>query len=143
MQVQIYEVCPDALNKALAEYLRSSELLVPPKNVDIIKTGHGKEMPPMDEDWFYKRAASVVRKLCINTIKGCTSGVSVPRLSVSYGNIKNRGCRPSKNVRGSKGYLRKILQDLEKCDWVVKAEKGRKLTNEAMGIIAQLVERVR
>jgi small subunit ribosomal protein S19e len=143
MKIPIFEVCPHALNRVLAEHIKTSEILTIPKEVDIIKTGHGKEMPPADSDWYYKRAASIIRKLCINTIGEYKWGVGIPTFASRYGCRKNRGSRPSKMVNGATGHVRKIMHDFERCNWVIKVEKGRKLTEEALNVIGQLIEKVK
>merc|ERR1712017_33910 len=50
---------------AYADFLKRTNKIELPKWVDIVKTGHYHELSPYDEDWFYTRAAAIVRKLYI------------------------------------------------------------------------------
>ncbi len=98
-----------------------------------VKTGHGRQRPPTDPDWFYTRSASVmlkIRKL---------GPIGVNKLSLKYGNRKNRGMRPEKFAAGSRNLLRKILQQLESQKLIQKAEigahKGKILTDDGNRLI--------
>lgn len=46
--------------KAYALHLKKSGRLEMPTYVDLIKTSCAKEMPPLDQDWFYVRAGKSV-----------------------------------------------------------------------------------
>ncbi|KAK3076952.1 40S ribosomal protein S19, partial [Coniosporium uncinatum] len=76
--------------------------------IDTVKTGHHKELPPQDQDWFYTRAAAVARHVYLRKTVG------VGRLRKVHGSTKNRGARPSHHVDASGSVDRKILQALEK-----------------------------
>merc|ERR1712146_102916 len=49
--------------KAAAEFLKRQPKFDVPKYHDIVKTAVAKEFAPYDEDWFYIRAASIMRKV--------------------------------------------------------------------------------
>jgi len=62
--VNALEVPADRLIRRLAEYLRENVPEVKPPSWHIfVKTGCFKEKPPTDPDWWYTRAASIMRKL--------------------------------------------------------------------------------
>src|SRR3989338_1228886 len=84
----------------------------------ILKTGMHKERPPVDEDWWYFRSASVLR----NIYRFGPVGVS--KLRTKYGGKKNRGVKKEHFYKGSGSILRKSLQQLEKAGFVKFAEKG-------------------
>ena len=114
-------------NKMLAEALKKGKLFDRPEWVSFVKTGAGKARPNTDEDFWYKRAASILRQIYIKGIVG------VERLRTRYGNRKKRGMKPSKFVKGSGKIIRTILQQAEEAGLVAKAEsskKGRKLTEK-------------
>ena len=114
-------------NKSLAEALKKDGHFKSPEWVEFVKTGPGKERPSTEKDFWYIRAASVLRQIYIKGIVG------VERLRTRYGNKKNRGQRPSKFVKGSGKIIRLILQQAEEAGLVTKAEgkkKGRMLTKE-------------
>ncbi len=52
----------DAFISAYANHLKRSGKLEVPTWVDIVKTGHYKELAPYDPDWYYVRAGSFCSK---------------------------------------------------------------------------------
>ena len=105
----------------------------PPDWAAYVKTGHGKQRPPIREDWWFVRAGAVL--LSIQKL----GPVGVSKLSVKYGNRKNNGVAPEKFARGSRNIIRKILQQLESSGLVKQEEvgvhKGRVITNDAIKLI--------
>ncbi|KAG4303344.1 hypothetical protein PCK1_000308 [Pneumocystis canis] len=108
-----------------ALFLKQSGKLEVPSWVDLVKTGHFKELAPYNPDWFYTRAAAIARHLYLRKRSG------VGGLSKLYGGSKNRGSRPSHHYNGSKSIQRKVLQSLEKLGVLEKDERGgRKLSQQ-------------
>ena len=119
-------------NKILAAALKKEGAFQPPEWVLFVKSGHGKQRPIEDEDFWYKRAASVLRQIYIR------GGVGVQRLRTRYGNRKNRGKQPAHFARGSGKILRLILQQGEKAGLLTKGAgkiKGRVLTEEGKKLL--------
>tara|TARA_Y100000310_G_scaffold97577_1_gene95217 strand:- start:4054 stop:4458 length:405 start_codon:yes stop_codon:yes gene_type:complete len=83
-----------------------------------VKTGAGRERPPINKDWWYFRAASILRKIYIN------GPVGVSKLRVKYGNKKNRGHKPDKPYKASGKIIRTVLQQLEKQEFIKQTTKG-------------------
>ena len=115
----------------LAEELKSS--IKNPEWTKFVKTGAAKERPPANEDWFYMRAASVLRTVYL---KG---PIGVQKLRVKYGSKKNRGHNPEKFYKGSGKILRTILQQLEKAELVKfqkeGVHKGRIITPKGTSLV--------
>ncbi len=105
------------INKASAE-LQKMAGMKPPEWAGFVKTGVSKERPPMQENWWWIRSASILRKLYLGQIVG------VSRLRKEYGGRKNRGHKPEHKRKASGAVIRKILQQLE-AEGMVKTEKGR------------------
>ena len=61
----VYDVPADELIKLTAEKLKEMGLQ-PPEFTKFVKTGVHKEKPPEDEDWWYIRCASVLRRIYID-----------------------------------------------------------------------------
>ncbi len=123
--MSIYEIPADLYNKKLAEALKEKEEFKMPEWADYVKTSVARERPPIEEDWWYKRAASILRQLYIKGIVG------VGRLKTRYGGRKNRGMKPEKFRKGSGKIIRTILQQAEKAGIVEKFKDkrtGRRLT---------------
>lgn len=92
---------------AFAKYLRESDAFVLPEWVDIVKTANGRELPPLDPNWFYVRAASIARKVYLN------DGIGVGALARWYGKAKYRGTLPRRHHDASRKIIRTILIMLE------------------------------
>jgi small subunit ribosomal protein S19e len=116
-----------------------------PAWVDTVKTGHSRELPPQDPDWFYVRAAAVaVRVMPLSNeapVHSCLANqnqrhvylrktVGVGRLRKVHGATKNRGARPNHHQDASGSVDRKVLQALEKIGVVEQDEDkgGRRVT---------------
>jgi len=129
----VFDVNPTELILKTAEKLKDFKEIQPPDWARFVKTGHGRDRPPVQDDWWYIRSAAVLRKLMI---KG---PIGVNKLRVLYGNRKNYGMAPEHFVKASGNILRKILQQLEKANLVKKAEKevhkGRVASSEGIALI--------
>jgi small subunit ribosomal protein S19e len=110
------EVDSQALIEKLASKLQKD--IKAPEWASVVKTGHGRQRPPVRNDWWQVRAASMMLKV------QRLGPIGVNKLSVKYGNRKNRGVRPEKFAAGSRSVIRKIMQQLEEKKYVQKAEAG-------------------
>jgi small subunit ribosomal protein S19e len=122
----VRDVAADKFIPAYAAHLKRSNKLELPNWVDVVKTGPQRELPPMDVDWYYTRAASIARKIYLNP------GIGVGALARWYGDKSSSGNRPEHFRKASRGLIRHILQNLEKADLVaaVDAKGGRRLSPE-------------
>ncbi|HIQ24092.1 MAG TPA: 30S ribosomal protein S19e [Pyrodictium delaneyi] len=143
--VTALEVPADLLIERVAQKLKQMPQIRPPAWAYYVKTGVHKERPPEDPEWWYYRAASILRKL----YKRGTP-VGIERLRTAYGGRVNRGVAPEHFVKGSGSIVRKILQQLERAGLVVKVRgKGRTLSprgrslldNTAYEIMKELAEK--
>ncbi|KAI9781284.1 MAG: 40S ribosomal protein S19 [Geoglossum umbratile] len=122
--VSVRDVEAQKFIDAYAAFLKRQGKLPIPGWVDTVKTGHFKELPPQNIDWFYIRAASVARHVYLRKTVG------VGRLRKAHGGQKNRGSRPSHHVDASGSVDRKIMQALEKIGVLEQDEEkgGRRIT---------------
>ena len=143
--VTALEVPADLLIERVAEKLRKMPQIRPPAWAYYVKTGRHKERIPDQPDWWYYRAASILRKLYKRG-----RPVGIERLRTAYGGRVNRGVAPERFMKGSGSIVRKILQQLERAGLVRKVRgKGRVLTeqgrslldNTAYEIMKELAER--
>ncbi len=114
----IYDVDPNELIEKAAEELKKIKEIEPPVWASYVKTGRHKERPPMKQDWWYTRAAAVLRFIYR------VGPIGVSKLRTKYGGKKRRGFKPPHFYRGSGNITRKILQQLEKAGLLKKTEKG-------------------
>jgi len=125
--MSVYDQNPNEYNNKLAEALKEKEEFKMPDWAAYVKTGVSKERPPAEDDFWYKRAASILRQLYINGVVG------VGRLRTRYGSKKDRGMKPEKFKKASGKIIRIILQQAEKAGFVEKfkgKKSGRKLTEK-------------
>ena len=59
----IYNSDPSELIEKTAEELKKVESIKPPVWAPFVKTGMHKERPPVKSDWWYMRAASILRQI--------------------------------------------------------------------------------
>lgn len=122
----IYDVSQNELIENIASDLKNNDNLVVPSWALFVRTGVSKQRPPVREDWWYVRAASVLLKL------NKYGPIGVSKLRTGYGSKKNRGVKPEKFFKGSGNIIRKILQQLEVAGLAnqvqIGVHKGRILT---------------
>jgi len=126
----VYEINSQEYNLKLAEALKQVPEFQSPEWVDFVKSSPSKERPINEVDFWYKRAASVLRQIYKKKIVG------VNRLRTRYGSKKNRGMKPERFVKAGGKILRVILQQADKAGFtekvkdnkVLRTRAGRKLT---------------
>lgn len=127
----IREVSKNEIIEELAGELKDK--LNAPSWAAYVKTGSGRERPPIREDWWNVRAASILLKINEN------GPIGTSKLSLHYGNKKNRGMKPEEFRRGSRNIIRKILQQLESAKLVEQGKSGnhigRIVTKEGIKIV--------
>mmetsp|Transcript_43808 Transcript_43808/g.84124 ORF Transcript_43808/g.84124 Transcript_43808/m.84124 type:complete len:165 (-) Transcript_43808:72-566(-) len=124
--VTVKDVEPAVFISAFAQHLKRQGRFEIPKWADYVKTGKFKELPPMDPDWLYVRAASVVRKLYIR------KGTGVGGFRKVYGGKHRRGTCTKVYAKASGKVVRYVLQQLEEMGLVEQVEEGsgRMITKE-------------
>ncbi len=129
----MFEVNPTELIIKTAEKLKSIPEIKAPEWGKFVRTGHGRERPPVQDDWWHIRAAAILRKL---VIKG---PIGVNKLRVLFGNRKNYGFAPDHFAKAGGNIIRKILQQLEKAGLAKKEEKdvykGRVASGKGISIL--------
>jgi len=120
-----------------AELEKVKEINIP-EWAKFVKTSPAKERPPEQKNWWYLRAASILRKIKIN------KEIGVNRLRRTYGSRKNYGHAPEHKVLAGGKIIRTILQQLEKAGLIEKTKRGRRITklgNELLNNVRKKVER--
>ena len=123
----VYQMPADEYNTKLAVALKAIPEFKAPEWSFFVKTGIAKSRPPQEEDFWYKRAASILRQIYIHRVSG------VNRLKTRYGSKKNRGMRPERFKKASGKIIRTILQQADSVGFLEKYNEpgkraGRKLT---------------
>jgi len=122
--VTVYDVPAEPLILAVAEKLKENNKIVAPDWAEFVKTGIHTERAPVQPDWWYTRAASVLRKLYVKGPMGTS------KLAAEYGGYRDRGAKPNRAVKGSRNIIRKCLMQLQDAGLLVEAEnkQGRKIS---------------
>ncbi len=132
----VFDVDPNELIMRAKEKLKEIKEIQPPEWAKFVKTGAHRERPPQQDDWWYIRAAAVLRKIYVHGPLG------VSRLRKLYGGRKNRGYAPERKYRGSGAIIRKILQQLEAAGFLEKNKKGRKITKKGMSFLDKIATEI-
>jgi small subunit ribosomal protein S19e len=133
----VYDVPADHIIRRVAEELKKRKEITPPAWAAFAKTGVHKEMPPEDPDWWFIRAAAVLRRVYVDGPLG------VERMRSFYGGNKNRGSRPNAFRKGSGSVLRKSLQQLEAAGLIIHDKTGRRVSPAGMSFLDNLSQEVK
>jgi len=132
----ILEADANELIIRLAEELKRQKLVQPLEWSNFVKTGMHRERHPENPDWWYVRAAAILRTVAKY------GPIGTEKLRTKYGGIKNRGHKPEHFFKGSGSIIRKILQQLEKSNLIkqtsIANHKGRVLTPEGTSIMDKI-----
>ncbi|MEK6847584.1 MAG: 40S ribosomal protein S19, partial [Nanoarchaeota archaeon] len=131
----VYEMDSQQYNLKLAMALKGIPEFKHPEWVEFVKSSPSKERPIDDVDFWYKRAASVLRQIYRNKIIG------VNRLRTKYGSKKNRGMKPERFKRAGGKIIRVILQQSDKAGFTEIVKKIRGVREKKPG--RQLTEKGR
>ena len=93
--VSIYQVDPNKLIEKLSKELEGFNEIKAPEWAKFVKTGHSRERPPEDINWWYTRFAAVLRSIYK------LGPIGVSKLRTKYGGRKNRGVKPEHFYKGS------------------------------------------
>lgn len=135
----VYALKPQEYNLKLAEALKKIPEFKVPEWIDFVKSGTSRKRPIQDDDFWFKRAASILR----NIYRHKTVGVN--RLRTKYGGKKNRGYKPEKFYRASGKIIRTILQQSDEAGFteIIKPKTkdkraGRKLTDKGKKFLEEI-----
>ncbi len=134
----VYELHAQEYNLKLANALKEISEFKAPEWVEFVKSGPGKERPIDDPDFWYKRAASILRHIYRKEIIG------VNRLKTKYGSKKDRGFKPDKFKKASGKIIRTILQQSDEAGFTEiiknksKQRSGRKLTDKGKKFLEEV-----
>ena len=124
---------PELINRVKDE-LKNIPEMQPPEWAKFAKTGVSRRMPPQQEDFWFIRAASILRQVYV---MGKPMGTQ--RLRTKYGGRQHDRMKPEVFKKGSGSIIRKILQGLEKSGLIVQKEingkKGRVMTPKGKSLV--------
>ncbi len=135
----IYEIPKTELIERAAKAMQRVEAIQPPQWAIFVKTGMSKQRQPSRDDWWFVRAAAILRRL-----SDSEGPIGVQKLRTIYGSKKNCGHAPERFYKGSGNILRKILQQLEKAGLAKKVDKGlhkgRIITPQGLSLLGKIAD---
>ena len=127
--VNAHDVPSGKLISALAEQMKSVSAVQEPAWAKYVKTGSHAERPPTNSDWWFTRAASLLRKLYLH------GPVGLGDLERAYGGTKALHYYPKHHRDAGGSSIRKILKQLEQAELVAKTPGGRVLTSKGRAML--------
>lgn len=111
--------------KSAARHFKQEGKLFVPNCTELVKSSHGRERAPQNQDWYYIRCAAILRALYLRPGEGYGG------LSKRFASKKNNGSRPEHGVRACKGLLHWGCKSLTQLGLVEPgAESGQRLTKK-------------
>lgn len=123
----VYRIVPQEYNLKLAQALKQVPEFQEPEWAKFVKSSPSKERPIEDPDFWYKRAASILRQIYKNKVVG------VNRLRTKYGSKKNRGFKPERFIKAGGKIIRTILQQADKAGFTESVKELRGSKEKRMG----------
>ncbi len=127
--VSAHDVPAGKLISGLAEHLQKLPGMEAPEWAPFVKTGSQAERPPLEPDWWFTRAGSLLRKLYLSGPTGISDFASV------YGGAKAVGYAFRHHRDAGSSVIRRILKQLEQAELVAKTPKGRILTPKGVALL--------
>ncbi|MFT4244260.1 MAG: 40S ribosomal protein S19 [Candidatus Woesearchaeota archaeon] len=103
----------------LIQELTKNDAIQAPLWAKFVKTGVHKERPPVQDNWWVIRSASVLKKVAK------LGPIGTNNLAKLYGGRQNRGYRPDVKKPGSRNIIRKVLQQLEQAGLIQANKEGK------------------
>lgn len=123
----VYEINSHEYNLKLAEALKKIPEFKFPEWVGFVKSSPSKQRPIDDDNFWYKRTASILKHIYKNKIVG------VNRLRTRYGSRKNRGMKPERFMKAGGKIIRTILQQSDSAGFTRIAEQVKGVRSKKPG----------
>ncbi len=130
--VSARDVPSGKLISALAEQMKSVPSVQMPDWARFVKTGSHAERPPASPDWWFTRAASLLRKVYLH------GPVGLSDLERAYGGSKALHYFPKHHRDAGGSSIRLILKQLEQAELVSKTPQGRVLTSKGRATLDKI-----
>ena len=129
-----YDIPASTFIQHLARYIKDNIDQVQPLPWTITaKTSSHTSRQPEDPDWWFTRAASILRKTYTH------GPIGIEKLRAEYGGRHRKGAIREHTRKGGGTNIRKILQQLETAGLIETTKnKGRKITSEGRRTLDKL-----
>jgi small subunit ribosomal protein S19e len=131
-----HDVQPQQFIDKLAKYLKENvDQVQPPAWAALAKTGSHVEKQPQNPDWWYTRAASILRKVYTH------EPIGLEKLRADYGGRKGFRVTPNRVSKAGGNNIRKILQQLETAGLLQTASpQGRKMAPKGRKLLQEIAD---
>ena len=132
----INEVSTHELIRETANDLMESKSIEKPQWADYVKTGVSKTRSPQDNNWWWVRAASILRTIQVE------GPIGVEKLRKKYGGKQNRGRKPEKYRKAGGKIIRTILQQLDELGYTEKVKTGRRISPKGQSYLSKMIKKL-
>jgi len=133
-----YNIPASVFIQRLAKYIKDNVDHVQPLSwASLVKTSSHAERPPEDPEWWFTRAASILRKIYLY------GPIGTEHLRADYGGRTGYKVHREHARKGGGSNVRKIMQQLEAAGLVETVKsKGRVLTKEGRRTLDKLASEI-
>ena len=110
----LLDVPANKLIDQVASFLKEKNIIKIPKYAPLVKTSRANDCEPIDPDYFYYKAAAIIRKLYLTKSKN----IGVGSLRVMFSKKERRGSQPPKTFRAGGKIIREIIIQLKNADYI-------------------------
>lgn len=114
----VKDIAPAKFIAAYAAHLKKGGKVALPSWVDHVKTAPNKELAPLDNDWYYIRAAAIARRVYL------VAGHGVGYYQRVFGSPRREGPTPVRQGSSSGSIIRHVFKNLEKMGLIEKDAHG-------------------
>ena len=119
-KMAVYNIEPREFNVKLAEELKKIPEFQVADWVFLVKSGSHRQRVPEEQDFWFKRAASILRFMYTQN-----KPLGVSKLRTRYGGRKDRGVKPGRFRKSGGKMIRLLLQQAEKAGLIEKTKAGK------------------
>jgi small subunit ribosomal protein S19e len=102
----------------------------------MVKTSSTAQRQPENPEWWYTRAASILRKIYLH------EPIGTQHLRADYGGRTGKRVSREHVRKGAGTNIRKIMQQLEAAGLIEKTQKGRTVTKEGRKTLDRLAAQI-
>jgi small subunit ribosomal protein S19e len=121
----------------LTKYIKDNiDAVQPPPWAPMVKTSSTTQRQPENPEWWYTRAASILRKIYLH------EPIGTQHLRADYGGRTGKKVSREHARKGAGTNIRKIMQQLETAGLIEKNPKGRTITKEGRKTLDRLAAQI-
>ena len=128
----VYDAPADRLIPKLADHIKRISQVQPAVWAAYAKTGSQAERAPQNKDWWFVRAASIMRKLYLH------GPIGLDDLRTEYGGLIAVGYTLAHHRDAGSSNIRKIMSQLQAAGLVQKTTKGRVISPEGRRLLDKI-----